>query len=95
MTNTKGRHGPCGVDKGLRKQGDGIGPPRRWHDTRDKGKDDKIKQGMTQYKGIKGRTEIVTRQVYHGPRVVKFISAKRNIFLVKNDFGTKTNKKNA
>ena len=48
MTNTKGRHGPRGGDKGLGKQGDGIGPPRRWHDPRDKGRDDKIKQGITQ-----------------------------------------------
>ena len=36
-----------------------------------------------------------TRQVYNGPRVVKFISAYRKKFLVKNDFLTKTNKKNA
>ena len=27
-----------------------------------------------------------TRQVYNGPRLVKFISAKRKFFLVKNDF---------
>ena len=29
---------------------------------------------------------IITRQVYNGPRVVKFISARRKKFLVKNDF---------
>ena len=36
-----------------------------------------------------------TRQVYNGPRVVKFTLAKRKNFLVENDFWTKTNKKNA
>ena len=37
----------------------------------------------------------ITKQVYNGPRVVKFISAKGKKNLVKNDFWTKTNKKNA
>ena len=31
-------------------------------------------------------TTTLTRQVYNGPRVVKFISAKSKKFWVKNDF---------
>ena len=37
----------------------------------------------------------LTRQVYNGPRVVKFIAAKRKKILVEIDFWTKINKKNA
>ena len=40
MTNTKDGTGHGSMDKG-----DGIGPKRRWHDSWDKGRDDKINKG--------------------------------------------------
>ena len=45
------------------------------------------------FSSIKGKEDhFKTRQVYNGPRIVKFISAVRKQFLVKNDFWTKKSK---